>query len=59
MAHADPAAVVHDGLAAARARGTEIVLVDTAGRLHTQHNLMAELEKVARVCARSDAPRFR
>jgi len=49
---ADPAAVVHDGLAAARARGTEIVLVDTAGRLHTQHNLMAELEKVARVCAR-------
>ena len=49
---ADPAAVVHDGLAAARARGAEVVLVDTAGRLHTKHNLMAELEKVARVCAR-------
>ena len=48
----DPAAVVHDGLAAARARGTDVVLVDTAGRLHTKHNLMAELEKVARICAR-------
>lgn len=49
---ADPAAVVHDGLAAARARGTDIVMVDTAGRLHTKHNLMTELEKVARVCGR-------
>ena len=49
---ADPAAVVHDALTAAKARGTEIVLVDTAGRLHTKHNLMAELEKVNRVCAR-------
>jgi fused signal recognition particle receptor len=51
-AGADPAAVVHDGLTAARARGLEIVLVDTAGRLHTRHNLMAELEKVGRVCSR-------
>ena len=49
---ADPAAVVHDGLVSARARGTSVVLVDTAGRLHTKHNLMAELEKVSRVCAR-------
>jgi len=49
---ADPAAVAHDGLSAARARGADVVLVDTAGRLHTKHNLMAELEKVARVCAR-------
>ena len=49
---ADSAAVVHDGLAAARARGVDVVLVDTAGRLHTKHNLMAELEKVSRVCAR-------
>ncbi len=48
----DPAAVVHDGLVAARARGTHVVLVDTAGRLHTKHNLMAELEKIVRVCAR-------
>lgn len=49
---ADPAAVVHDGLTAARAREASVVLVDTAGRLHTKHNLMAELGKVARVCAR-------
>lgn len=48
----DPAAVVHDGMRAALARGAEIVLVDTAGRLHTRHNLMAELEKVSRVCSR-------
>jgi fused signal recognition particle receptor len=49
---ADPAAVAHDGVSAAVARGREVVLVDTAGRLHTKHNLMAELEKVARVCGR-------
>ncbi len=49
---ADPAAVVHDGLSAARARGADVVLVDTAGRLHTRRNLMAELEKVNRVCGR-------
>jgi fused signal recognition particle receptor len=48
----DPAAVVHDGLTAATARGTHVVLVDTAGRLHTKQNLMAELEKIVRVCAR-------
>src|SRR5439155_67720 len=47
-AGSDPAAVVHDGLEAAKARGAGVVLVDTAGRLHTRHNLMAELEKVAR-----------
>jgi fused signal recognition particle receptor len=51
-AGADPAAVAHDGLAAALARGHRVVLVDTAGRLHTRHNLMAELEKVGRVCGR-------
>jgi fused signal recognition particle receptor len=49
---ADPAAVVHDGLEAATARGADVVLVDTAGRLHTRQNLMAELEKVRRVCQR-------
>ncbi len=49
---ADPAAVVHDGLTAAKARGADAVLVDTAGRLHTKQNLMAELAKVARVCER-------
>src|SRR5207247_7231800 len=51
-AGSDPAAVVHDGLEAAKARGAGVVLVDTAGRLHTRHNLMAELEKIERVCAR-------
>ena len=49
---ADPAAVTHDGLTAAKARGIDVVLVDTAGRLHTKHNLMQELDKVARVCGR-------
>lgn len=49
---ADPAAVVHDGVSAAVARGMSAVLVDTAGRLHTRQNLMAELEKMRRVCER-------
>ncbi len=46
---ADPAAVAFDAVEAARARGRDVVIVDTAGRLHTQSNLMAELEKVRRV----------
>jgi fused signal recognition particle receptor len=49
---ADPAAVVFDALGAAVARGTDTVLVDTAGRLHTKRNLMVELEKLGRVAAR-------
>jgi fused signal recognition particle receptor len=49
---ADPAAVAHDGVSAALARGHRTVLVDTAGRLHTQSNLMDELAKVRRVVAR-------
>jgi len=49
---ADPAAVVFDGLAAARARGADVVLIDTAGRLHTKVNLMDELRKIKRVLAR-------
>ncbi len=49
---ADPAAVVYDALAAARARSTDVVIVDTAGRLHTKHNLMAELEKMKRTAAK-------
>ena len=48
---ADPAAVAFDAVEAARARGHDVVIVDTAGRLHTQSNLMAELEKVRRVLA--------
>ena len=48
---ADPAAVAFDAVEAGRARGKDIVLVDTAGRLHTQGNLMEELAKVRRVIA--------
>ena len=50
---ADPAAVVFDGLAAAKARATDVVFVDTAGRLQTKHNLMEELKKIRRVIQRS------
>jgi fused signal recognition particle receptor len=49
---ADPAAVVHDALAAARARNIDVVIADTAGRLHTSSGLMDELEKIRRVVAR-------
>ena len=48
----DPAAVVFDGLQAAKARAIDVVLVDTAGRLHTRTNLMEELRKLRRVIAR-------
>jgi fused signal recognition particle receptor len=49
---ADPGAVAFDGLRAARSRGVDVVIVDTAGRLHTKSNLMDELRKVRRVLAR-------
>ena len=49
---ADPAAVAYDAIEAAMARGRDVVIVDTAGRLHTQANLMEELAKVRRVIAR-------
>ncbi len=49
---ADPGAVVYDGLQAARKRDMDIVLVDTAGRLHTRYNLMEELKKVRRVAGK-------
>src|SRR5213596_2373515 len=48
----DPAAVAYDAIEAAKARGRDVVIVDTAGRLHTQVNLMEELGKVHRVIAR-------
>ncbi|MFN2501510.1 MAG: signal recognition particle-docking protein FtsY [Pyrinomonadaceae bacterium] len=48
----DPAAVVYDALAAARARNSDVLIVDTAGRLHNKANLMAELEKMKRVSSR-------
>ncbi len=49
---ADPSAVVFDALKAGVARGTDVVIVDTAGRLHTRSNLMDELKKVRRIIAR-------
>ena len=49
---ADPAAVVFDADATARARGADLLLVDTAGRLHTKHNLMEELSKIRRIAGR-------
>ena len=49
---ADPAAVVFDSLSAAKARGADVVLIDTAGRLHNKANLMNELNKISRVIDR-------
>jgi len=48
----DPAAVLFDSVKAAKARGTDVLIVDTAGRLHNKANLMAELEKMKRVAGR-------
>ena len=58
QAGADPAAVAFDGLAAAKARKADVVLVDTAGRLHTKSNLMDELRKIKRTLSKgmSGAP---
>jgi fused signal recognition particle receptor len=54
----DPAAVLFDALQAAKARSADVLIVDTAGRLHNKSNLMAELEKMKRIAAREvqDAP---
>ena len=49
----DPGAVVYDGIQSALAKGTDLVLVDTAGRLHTRYNLMEELKKVQRVAGKA------
>ena len=54
-AGADPSAVLFDALQSAKARKIDYVIVDTAGRLHTKHNLMAELEKMTRI-ARREVP---
>jgi fused signal recognition particle receptor len=51
---ADPGAVVYDALQAAKSRGTDILIIDTAGRLHTKFNLMEELKKVRRVATKLD-----
>lgn len=55
---ADPAAVAHDAVCAARARRINYLIIDTAGRLHTKHNLMQELQKIRRVISKlvPDAP---
>jgi fused signal recognition particle receptor len=53
-AGADPAAVIFDALQSAQARGADVLIADTAGRLHTQSNLMEELKKVRRVLGRLD-----
>ena len=52
--NADPAALCHDAWQAAQSRNIEFVICDTAGRLHTKHNLMQELDKVKRILARLD-----
>ena len=49
---ADPAAVVFDAISSAKARGNDVILIDTAGRLHNKKNLMAELQKICRVVGR-------
>jgi fused signal recognition particle receptor len=51
-AQADPAAVVFDAVSAMKSRNADVLIIDTAGRLHTKHNLMNELEKIRRVLAR-------
>ncbi|MGB7947849.1 MAG: signal recognition particle-docking protein FtsY [Candidatus Binatia bacterium] len=55
---ADPSAVVYDGMQAAKSRGVDVLLIDTAGRLHTKVHLIEELKKIRRVIARElpDAP---
>ncbi len=53
--NADPGAVVFDALEAAKSRQVEVVIIDTAGRMHTKFNLMEELKKVRRVAAKVDA----
>ena len=52
---ADPGAVVFDTLEAARSRGADVVIIDTAGRLQTKHNLMDELKKIRKVAGKYDA----
>ena len=49
---ADPASVVYDGIQAARTRDADVILIDTAGRLHNKQNLMNELSKISRIVER-------
>ncbi len=50
---ADPSSVIYNGVQAARARKADLLIADTAGRLHTKYNLMAELKKIRRVCGKA------
>ena len=52
---ADPGAVVYDAMAAAKSRGSQLLIIDTAGRLHTKFNLMEELKKIRRVVNKTDS----
>jgi signal recognition particle GTPase len=54
---ADSASVIFDAVQAAKARGVDVLIADTAGRLHTKDNLMEELKKVRRVIGKLDAER--
>ncbi|HUP83060.1 MAG TPA: signal recognition particle-docking protein FtsY, partial [Candidatus Limnocylindria bacterium] len=56
---ADPGSVTFDAIAAAKARGADVVIVDTAGRLHTKVNLMEELRKIRRVVDKHQVPRHK
>jgi fused signal recognition particle receptor len=56
---ADPSSVTFDAISAARARGADVVIVDTAGRLHTKVNLMEELKKIRRVIEKQAVPRVK
>ncbi len=49
---ADPASVVYDGIQSAKARGSDVIIIDTAGRLHNKQNLMNELNKISRIVER-------
>ena len=49
---ADPASVVYDGIQSAKAKGSDLIIIDTAGRLHNKANLMNELNKISRIVAR-------
>ena len=49
---ADPASVVYDGIQSAKAKGTDVIIIDTAGRLHNKQNLMNELNKISRIVER-------
>jgi fused signal recognition particle receptor len=51
---ADPGAVVYDAMAAAKSRGSQLLIIDTAGRLHTKFNLMEELKKIRKVINKTD-----